>query len=88
MLVNTLQYHDTVDFVQDSETEDPHKGALLRMRRRRQGFYEEELRLTWKRRDLAATFRWSCLFGGRRWGAKKRLPGDVGGSAFQEGWAG
>ena len=23
MLVNTLQYHDTVDFVQDSETEDP-----------------------------------------------------------------
>ena len=23
VLVNTLQYHDTVDFVQDSETEDP-----------------------------------------------------------------
>ena len=23
VLVHTLQYHDTVDFVQDSETEDP-----------------------------------------------------------------
>ena len=23
VLVNTLQFHDTVDFVQDSETEDP-----------------------------------------------------------------
>ena len=39
---------------------------------RRQSFYEEELRLAWKRRDLAATFRWSRLLGGRRWGAKKR----------------
>ena len=24
VLVNTLQYYDTVNFVQDSETEDPH----------------------------------------------------------------
>ena len=24
VLVNTLQYHDTVDLVQDSEKEDPH----------------------------------------------------------------
>ena len=31
-----------------------------------------KLRLAWKRRDLAATFRWSRLLGGRRWGAKKR----------------
>ena len=28
--------------------------------------------MAWKRRDLAATFRWSRLLGGRRWGAKKR----------------
>ena len=41
----------------------------MRMRRRRQGLNEEELRLTWKRRDPAATFRWSRL---QRWGAKKR----------------
>ena len=27
VLVNTLQYHDTVDFVQDSETEDPQFGS-------------------------------------------------------------
>ena len=27
VLVNTLQYHDTVDFVQDSETEDPQLGS-------------------------------------------------------------
>ena len=27
VLVNMLQYHDTVDFVQDSETEDPHGDA-------------------------------------------------------------
>ena len=25
VLVNTLQYHDTVNFVQDSKTEDPHQ---------------------------------------------------------------
>ena len=48
------------------------KAIRVRMRRRRQGFCEEELRLAWKRRDLAATFRWSRLLGGRRWGAKKR----------------
>ena len=48
------------------------KAIRLRLRRRRQSFYEEELRLAWKRRDLAATFRWSRLLGGRRWGAKKR----------------
>ena len=48
------------------------KALRLRLRRRRQSFYEEELRLAWKRRDLAATFRWSRLLGGRRWGAKKR----------------
>ena len=36
------------------------------------GFYEGVLRLAWKRRDLAATFRWSRLLGGRRWGARKR----------------
>ena len=48
------------------------KAIRLRSRRRRQSFYEEELRLAWKRRDLAATFRWSRLLGGRRWGAKKR----------------
>ena len=48
------------------------KEIRVRMRRRRQGFYEEEPRLAWKRRDLAATFRWSRLLGGRRWGAKKR----------------
>ena len=48
------------------------KTIRLRLRRRRQSFYEEELRLAWKRRDLAATFRWSRLLGGRRWGAKKR----------------
>ena len=30
------------------------------------------LRLAWKRRDLAATFRLSRLLGGRPWGAKKR----------------
>ena len=29
-------------------------------------------RLAWKKRDLAATFRWSRLLGGGRWGAKKR----------------
>ena len=29
VLVNTLQYHDTVDFVQDSETEDPQLVAEL-----------------------------------------------------------
>ena len=40
------------------------KATRVRMRRRRQGFYEGELRL--------ATFRWSRLLGGRRWGAKKR----------------
>ena len=44
----------------------------VRMRRRRQGFYEKELRTVWKRRDLAATIRWSMLLGGRRWGAEKR----------------
>ena len=43
-----------------------------RLRRRRQSFNEEELRLAWKRRDMAATFRWSRLLGGRRWGATKR----------------
>ena len=48
------------------------KTIRVRMRRRRQGFYEEELRLACKRRDLAAIFRWSQLLGGRRWGAKKR----------------
>ena len=48
------------------------KAIRLRLRRRRQSFYEEELRLAWRRRDLAATFRWSRLLGGRRWGAKKR----------------
>ena len=48
------------------------KAIRLRLRRRRQSFYEEELRLAWKRRDLAATFRWSRLLGGRRWRAKKR----------------
>ena len=48
------------------------KAIRLRLRRRRQSFYEEELRLAWKRRDLAATFRWSRLLGGRRWGAKER----------------
>ena len=48
------------------------KAIRLRLRRRRQSFYEEELRLAWKRRDLAATFRWSRLLGGRRWGALKR----------------
>ena len=48
------------------------KAIRLRLRRRRQSFYEKELRLVWKRRDLAPTFRWSRLLGGRRWGAKKR----------------
>ena len=48
------------------------KAIRLRLRRRRQSFYEEELRLAWKRRDLAATFRWSRLLCRRRWGAKKR----------------
>ena len=48
------------------------KAIRLRLRRRRQSFYEEELRLAWKTRDVAATFRWSRLLGGRRWGAKKR----------------
>ena len=48
------------------------KAIRLRPRRRRQSFCEEELRLAWKRRDLAATFRWSRLLGGRRWGVKKR----------------
>ena len=48
------------------------KAIRLRLRRRRQSFYEEELRLAWKRRDLAATFRWSRLLGGRCWGAEKR----------------
>ena len=33
VLVNTLQHHDTVDFVQDSETEDPHLDAMRLMRR-------------------------------------------------------
>ena len=28
VLVNTLQYHDTVDFVQDFETEDPHSCSI------------------------------------------------------------
>ena len=28
VLVNTLQYHDTFDIVQDSETEDPHQACL------------------------------------------------------------
>ena len=46
------------------------KAIRCRLRRRRQSFYEEELRLAWKRRDLAATFRWSRLLGGRRWGAQ------------------
>ena len=41
------------------------KAIRLRFRRRRQSFYEEELSLAWKRRDLAATFRWSRLLGGR-----------------------
>ena len=36
------------------------------------GFYEEELRLAWTGTDLAATFRWSRLLGGRPWGSKKR----------------
>ena len=51
----------------DAELDDETIGKALR-----QSFYEEELRLAWKRRDLAATFRWSRLLGGRRWGAKKR----------------
>ena len=46
----------------------------------------------WKRRDLAATFRWSRLLGGRRWKAKKRdyralsaaLPSR---KAWQDEWA-
>ena len=33
MLVNRLQYHDTVDFVQDSETEDPHYTRVCAIRR-------------------------------------------------------
>ena len=53
------------------------KAIRLRLQRRRQSFYEEELRLAWKRRDLAATFRWSRLLGGRRWGAKKRDYGAI-----------
>ena len=48
------------------------KTIRLRLRRRIQSFYEEELRLAWQRRDLAATFRWSRLLGGRRCGTKKR----------------
>ena len=35
MLVNTLQYHDTVDFVQDSETKDPQLVAERRVGRNR-----------------------------------------------------
>ena len=36
VLVNTLQYYDTVDFVQDSETEDPHKHKEKKMERERE----------------------------------------------------
>ena len=32
VLVNTLQYHDTVDIVQDSETEDPHEPLRVHTR--------------------------------------------------------
>ena len=55
-----------------ARTSAPLKATRLRPRRRRQSFYEEELRLAWKRRDLAATFRWSRLLGGRRWGSRCR----------------
>ena len=34
LLINTLEYHDTFDFVQDTETEDP----------KRRAHYEDELR--------------------------------------------
>ena len=47
------------------------KAIRCHLRQRRQSFYEEELQLAWKRRDLAAIFRWSRLLGGRRWGSKK-----------------
>ena len=30
VLVNTLQYHDIVNFVQDAETEDPHEASERR----------------------------------------------------------
>ena len=29
VFVNTLQYHDTVDFVWDTETEDPHLSVAV-----------------------------------------------------------
>ena len=48
------------------------KAIRCRLRRRRQSFYEEELRLAWKRRDLAATFRWSRLLEGPRRGTTGR----------------
>ena len=48
------------------------KAIRVRMRRRRQGFYEEELRLAWKRRDLAGTFRWAVDDGAPRRGTAER----------------
>ena len=65
------------------------KAIRLRLRRRRQSFYEEELRLAWKRRDLAATFRWSRSLGGRRWGGQEEgLQGVVGSTPLEKGVAG
>ena len=62
------------------------KAIRCRLRRRRQFFCEEELRLAWKRRDVAATFRWSRLLGGRRWGGQKEgLQGVVGSTPLEKG---
>ena len=76
--VDRLRGQDGLDQLEELErkvrtAEEQLASIRVRMRRRRQGFFEEELRLAWKRRDLAATFSWSRLLGGRRWGAGRGL---------------
>ena len=65
------------------------KAIRVRMRRRRQGFYVEELHSAWKRRDLAATFRRSRLLRRSALGCQEEgLQSADGSAAVLEGLAG
>ena len=61
------------------------KAIRLRLRRRRQSFYEEELRLAWKRRDLAATSLESIAWWETLGSQEERLQGDVCCTSVKEG---
>ena len=62
------------------------KTIRLRLRRRRQSFYEEELRLAWKRRDFSGHFSMESLARRETLGSQEeRLQGDVGCTSVKEG---